>query len=254
VARGRSTPTTTASESGWPGHLGQLRGAQPFTAGDLDGDGADEVLLVNADTPYTPAGDDALWVLPRARYTEDADLDEVVEVRLVSPVSGELSAVQVAGDVDADGTTDLLVGRGDHAEDGVYRGAATVLRAPRAGDAWDDVGLGPACSPPTRRPGSAATSPWGTSRRGQHRGGAHRTGDVTGGGRRRRRCTCTATWATSPKSRGRFDRRRAASSSAPPSDLLGWEMAPVRGPRTATARRGAGSSAPRARRRRRGAC
>ena len=104
------------------------------TAGDVDGDGFDDVL-VGAEGDDGAATDAGAAYLLFGPITGDAELTSAGAK--LSGESGDSYAgswVTSGGDIDADGTPDLLIGaRGDD-EGGVNAGAAYLLMGPVTGD------------------------------------------------------------------------------------------------------------------------
>jgi hypothetical protein len=107
---------------------GDMVGTSVSSAGDVDGDGHDDVLLGamhNDAGPYAGAGYLMLGPVTGTLDLSDADLKLVGEHRFDS--AGR--SVSGAGDVDGDGRDDVMIGANIHqsAAGAVYRGAAYLL-------------------------------------------------------------------------------------------------------------------------------
>ncbi len=87
--------------------------AQILTVGDLDSDGAAEVLLNDAtgDSMSEPTG--LIYVIRGQRYSGNLDLLDEVTAEIDGGADG-FTRVRVLDDVDGDGTVDLFVGQADH--------------------------------------------------------------------------------------------------------------------------------------------
>ena len=118
------------------GRVGDQAGSSVSGAGDVDGDGHDDLLIgaPGHDEGGTQAGA-AYLVLGPVTGTVDLSMAEaklVGEERFdgVGLLEGSVSG---AGDVDADGHDDLLVGAVNHTDGGVTVGAAYVVLGPVSG-------------------------------------------------------------------------------------------------------------------------
>ncbi len=100
------------------GPVGSGLGSSVAGAGDVNGDGFDDVVAVN------PSGN-AVWFVPGGT----AGLG--MPVRVTVPLTSTTSIVAGAGDVDGDGYADVLLG-GATGEGRLFRGGATGLDAARA--------------------------------------------------------------------------------------------------------------------------
>ncbi|MDP2315509.1 MAG: MopE-related protein [Pseudomonadota bacterium] len=92
-------------------------GYQALSAGDLDGDGADDLIVTEllADATYG-----RIWLLSGARVADSATLDDAALLAWTGESANAYTGAALAlGDLDGDGATDFLVGAYVYAEDGV---------------------------------------------------------------------------------------------------------------------------------------
>ncbi|MFZ5481916.1 MAG: MopE-related protein [Myxococcota bacterium] len=82
-----------------------------FDAGDLDGDGAAELVVVMGASEEMTEEDDTVWIVGGGRHVDGTGLDELVSARLTPDSAGAVSRVQA----DEDG---LFVGEGGYADTG----------------------------------------------------------------------------------------------------------------------------------------
>jgi hypothetical protein len=96
-------------------------------AGDVDGDGHDDLLLGSGNDEGGEASGAAYLVLGPVSGTVDLS---IADAKLVAKADGSLNSVAGAGDVDGDGLDDLLIGALGHDARG---GAAYVVLGPVSG-------------------------------------------------------------------------------------------------------------------------
>jgi hypothetical protein len=112
---------------------GDSSGYHISTAGDLDADGYDDILV------GAPNGEDqmGLTYILSGPVTGEIDLDSDVDAKLVGVSDGGMAGVSVAGagDVDGDGIDDVVIGA--HAES-TYTGAAYLVHGPISGKLFLD--------------------------------------------------------------------------------------------------------------------
>ncbi len=106
--------------------------SQVSTAGDVDGDGLDDIIIGagGRDEGATNAG--AAYVILGSSLTEPGTVDlAVADYVLLGERSGDSagSTVSDAGDVDGDGLSDIMVGAWQHRSDYDREGAAYVVLA-----------------------------------------------------------------------------------------------------------------------------
>ncbi len=101
--------------------------------GDQDGDGRDDLLVgaTGVDTTGAQAGAAYLWSGPCAGTT--AASAAAATFHGESPGASAGRSVAAGGDLDGDGTPDLLIGADGEDLDGVLRGAAYLALGPHAG-------------------------------------------------------------------------------------------------------------------------
>lgn len=104
-------------------------GLTPGAAGDLDGDGLDEVVLVNMlhDAGGELAG--AAWLLP-GPVTADVDLAQPEVLRLQGVAEARLGSAVALMDLDGDGRLDVLLGA--RTGDGEVDGSGLIYGVPGA--------------------------------------------------------------------------------------------------------------------------
>ncbi|MEL6349175.1 MAG: putative metal-binding motif-containing protein [Myxococcota bacterium] len=117
-----------------------------FTAGDVDMDGDDE-LLVNHPTEYNPGtiyaltvSDGNLWVVDPAEASGSVQMSDYVTHRITPDVTDGISSFSVIDDYDGDSNSDLLIGQSIWEDaSGTITGAAHLLPGPATGNV-DDLG------------------------------------------------------------------------------------------------------------------
>ena len=87
--------------------------AQILAAGDLDNDGAAEVLLNDATGDYMSEPTGLIYVIRGQRYSGNLDLLDEVTAEIDGGADG-FTRVRVLDDVDGDGLVDLFIGQADH--------------------------------------------------------------------------------------------------------------------------------------------
>ena len=85
--------------------------SRDISAGDIDGDGAAEVLMIDSPGDDIDVTQSSVWVLPGARYAVDGDLADEVLVTLTGDSTDSVRVVEVLRDLDGDGVGDLFVGQ-----------------------------------------------------------------------------------------------------------------------------------------------
>jgi len=105
--------------------------------GDIDGDGYDDLLISSSgeDSVANDAG--AVYVVLGASAFADDVILSAADAKLTGETGGDRAgfSVDVAGDVDADGHDDLLIGARDlHWEGGAQPGGAYLQYGPVSGD------------------------------------------------------------------------------------------------------------------------
>ena len=117
---GPSTVSTWEARSNqWSGHLGVVA-----FAGDVDGDGDDEVLVASPEYDDPEGNEGAVFVHYGGPGGPAATADLVLEPDLTAAWLG--SAVDGAGDVDGDGYADVLVGAKYYTAGQTYEGAVAL--------------------------------------------------------------------------------------------------------------------------------
>ena len=113
---------------------GDLAGASLCAAGDVDGDGFDDVIVGAGFNDFGGAEAGMAYLL-YGPISGTVDLS-TADARLYGEDAGDQAgdAVAGAGDVDGDGLDDLIVGAFAHGAGGSYAGAAYVVRGPVSGD------------------------------------------------------------------------------------------------------------------------
>jgi len=116
--------------------IGESAGDEAGTvafAGDMDGDGLDDVL-VGAPKYYTGSANTGAAYLLHGPLTEKMDLS-LADAKLVGESDTDRAgySVAAAGDVDGDGNQDLLVGAYGHDASGDNAGAAYLVLGPVSG-------------------------------------------------------------------------------------------------------------------------
>ncbi len=113
---------------------GDQAGSSSSAAGDVDGDGFDDVIVGAFGSDLGGSNSGAAYLL-RGPLSVDAGLS-AADARLFGESAGDRagSAVAGAGDVDGDGLDDLLVGAPDSNLGGTGSGAAYLVLGPVSGD------------------------------------------------------------------------------------------------------------------------
>lgn len=81
-------------------------------AGDLDGDGAAELMFSDARTPTLPAGSGALMVIPGGRRSGQIELPDATTLELDPEDTGWVSSIVATADANGDGEAELVIGFG----------------------------------------------------------------------------------------------------------------------------------------------
>jgi hypothetical protein len=112
---------------------GDYAGVSVSNAGDVNGDGFDDVLVGAYRSDYT-GPDSGTAYLMCGPITEDRDLS-LADARLLG-ASAEMAgaAVTIAGDLNDDGYADILIGAPYHSDGADNAGAAYVVYGPVTGD------------------------------------------------------------------------------------------------------------------------
>ena len=82
-----------------------------LSAGDLNGDGAAELLLINTYDGSLANADDTLRVLPGARYTRDGDFTTYESAVISADAIAAMNDALVVGDADGDGDVNVTIGQ-----------------------------------------------------------------------------------------------------------------------------------------------
>ncbi len=97
--------------------LGAAYGAtvysQAFVTGDLDGDGASEIIVNDGTQSNLADATGNLLVLRGERYSGDNDLDDQIIATIDTETEG-VGRVRILDDLDGDGTIDLFLGSADY--------------------------------------------------------------------------------------------------------------------------------------------
>ena len=114
--------------------LGDHAGIAVAGPGDVDGDGIDDLLIGAYDADGGGAGAGAAYLIS-GPVSGEVDLSEAVS-RLDGEAPGDQAgyAVAGAGDVDADGFADLLVGAFENDDNGMAAGAVYLFEGPVTGN------------------------------------------------------------------------------------------------------------------------
>ncbi len=109
-------------------------GLSVASAGDVNGDGFDDVLIGAPEGPATGSGGGAAYLV-YGPVTADLDLS-AADAEFVGEYSFDYAGqcVSSAGDGDGDGFDDLVIGANGHDDGGNNAGAAYVLYGPISGD------------------------------------------------------------------------------------------------------------------------
>lgn len=83
--------------------------AQAFVTGDLDGDGAAEIIVNDGMQSTLADATGNLLVLHGERYSGDIDLDDQI-IAIIDTETEGVDRVRILDDIDADGTVDLFLG------------------------------------------------------------------------------------------------------------------------------------------------
>ena len=118
--------------------------AQAFVTGDLDSDGASEIIVNDGaqDNLADPTGN--LLVLRGERYSGDSDLDDQI-IATIDTESEGVGRVRILDDLDADGKIDLFLGSANYEAE-----ADTADGGGASGDTGADTGVSSSTAPAGR--------------------------------------------------------------------------------------------------------
>ena len=126
---GSATPESrnlAAADAKFTGEVaGDFAGLSVSTAGDVNGDGFDDVLV---GAPYANAGGGVAYLLLGSTEPSTRSL-HAADAQLWGDPDGEFAGISIAGagDTDGDGFGDVLVGAVDNADGGYMAGAAYLM-------------------------------------------------------------------------------------------------------------------------------
>jgi hypothetical protein len=116
-------------------HSNDIAGNSVSGLGDVDGDGIDDILVAAHVTDDNGYNSGTSYVLFGPVSGGESQLADVADVRIIGEVLDDYAggSTAAAGDVDADGLRDILIGAAYNDEGGLYAGAAYLVRGGTVG-------------------------------------------------------------------------------------------------------------------------